>query len=188
MKIDNNYIQSAPNFGKLKSIQYKDVYPEMYSKELLRLLSAVKESEAFNKFFKQYDVDMFIKGQSIAPKYVYMSLKIKVPQADGSNWFPEIDLKGKSKYRYTLYGEEREAEYTSKELIDNLTNKVKKITYSDLKSKLDSLLTKHEEEQLEAIAKKRNQAKLDTFTKGLLSPETEGKNIFVRILAWLLDK
>ena len=59
MRIDNNYTQyRQPNFGRLKSIQYgKNYYPDVYPEETARLLRTIKESKAFNEFFKQYDAD-----------------------------------------------------------------------------------------------------------------------------------
>ena len=62
MRIDNNYTQyRQPNFGRLKSIKYcNSNYLDLFPQETAELLRAVKESKAFNEFFKKYDVDMFI--------------------------------------------------------------------------------------------------------------------------------
>ena len=62
MRIDNNYTQyRQPNFGRLKSIKYSNnTCLDFYPKEIAELLKTIKESKGFNKFFKQYDVDLLI--------------------------------------------------------------------------------------------------------------------------------
>ena len=102
MRIDNNYTQKQPNFGRLKSIKYgNDICLDLYPKEIAELLTTIKESKGFNKFFKQYDVDLFINNQIGKHAFVNMTLKTAVPEIKNPNLYPELkfgasaDLKNK---------------------------------------------------------------------------------------------
>ncbi len=188
MKIDNDYKQRELNFGKLKSIEYgKGIFPDVYGKGYTEFMQAVKESKAFNKFFKQYDVDMFIKKDENS-KDLCMILKTAVPKTYGNKWYPEINIVAESTYFSEIFsGKNLIGISTTDVLIDKLTEKIKKVTFLDLKSELDSSLRKLKEEENLANINKKYKAELDDITKSLLSSETEGKNIFVKLLAWLLD-
>ena len=176
MRIDNNYTQyRQPNFGRLKSIQYGNrYYPDIYPEETARLLRTIKESKAFNEFFKQYDVDLFIdKGKyelyQQNTDFVKMSLKTAVPKTDGSNWYPKLVLETKAS--------EKEA-CPTQYLINRLTRKIEDVEFSDLKYALDSKLKKLEKEEKNKNLDEIYKAEIEDITNSLISSEKPKKKTF----------
>ena len=93
MRIDNNCAQRQPNFGKLRSITYqRHLNPDVYPEEFAKVLKAIKESKAFNEFFKQYDVDMsFCEWEGLHQQdCVYMKLRTTVPKTKVNNLHPTL--------------------------------------------------------------------------------------------------
>ena len=82
MRIDNTYTQRQQNFGRLKSITYQSHFnPDLYPEEFAKLLNTIKESKAFNEFFKQYDVDMSFHGTPTFGGGIYLhEIKNNSPQ------------------------------------------------------------------------------------------------------------
>ena len=186
MKIENNYLQyRQPNFGRLKSIQYgESYYPDIYPEETARLLRTIKESKAFNEFFKQYDVDLFIdKGKYERYKktdFVNMTLKTAVPKTDGGNWYPELVIEAEAS--------EKEA-CPTQYLINRLTRKIEDVEFSDLKYGLDGKLKKLEKDEEHKNLDEIYRAEIDDITNSLLSQEPTDapkKKTFVdKWLGWL---
>ena len=196
MIIDNNYKYKHSNFGSLKSIKYSDkFYPEIYSEEVSKLLQSVKDSKAFNEFFKKYDVDMLIKEDKYTEN-LNMILKTTVPTNNGNNLYPKVKLAVNSKYFSGLYtGRKLTYTLSTNSLIDKLTEKVKNVTFSDLKTELDSSLKKLKEKENLNDLKQKHRAELDKIANSLLTEDShEGakeKNFidkfFEKVLGWLLD-
>ncbi len=178
MRIDNNYTQyRQPNFGRLKSITYHEkLNPDLYPEEFAKLLNTVKESKAFNEFFKQYDVDMYFhEGEgSFKTSYVYMTLKTTVPKTKGNNLRPTLYIGADQGSKEPIC-----STYT---LLNRLTQKIKNIEFLDLKYKLDDAL-----KELEENEKKQNaRTKVGEITDNLLSPEkSEKKTFFEKLFGWL---
>ena len=177
MRIDNNYTQRQPNFGRLKSITYQSHFnPDLYPEEFAKLLNTVKESKAFNEFFKQYDVDMYFhEGEGPFKKdYIYMMLKTTVPKTKGNNLRPTLYLGADQGHNEPIC-----STYT---LLNRLTQKIKNIEFSDLKYKLDDALKELEENE----KKKNTKTKVDEITDNLLSPKkSEKKTFFEKLFGWL---
>ena len=178
MRIDNNYTQyRQPNFGRLKSITYQSHFnPDLYPEEFAKLLNTVKESKAFNEFFKQYDVDMYFhEGEAIFQReYIYMILKTKVPKTKGNNLRPTLYIGADQGFKEPIC-----STYT---LLNRLTQKIKNIEFSDLKYKLDDAIKELEENE----KKKNTKTKVDEITDNLLSPEkSEKKTFFEKLFDWL---
>ena len=177
MKIDNNYTQRQQNFGSLKSITYQSHFnPDLYPEEFAKLLNTVKESKAFNEFFKQYDVDMYFhEGEGPFKKdYIYMMLKTTVPKTKGNNLRPTLYLGADQGHNEPIC-----STYT---LLNRLTKKIKNIEFSDLKYKLDDALKELEENE----KKKNARTKVDKITDNILSPEkSEKKTFFEKLFGWL---
>ena len=195
MIIDNNYKYKHSNFGSLKSIKYSEFYSELYSEELSKLLQSVKDSKAFNEFFKKYDVDMLIKEDKYTED-LNMILKATVPTNNGNNLYPKVKLAVNSKYFSGLYtGRKLTYTLSTNSLIDKLTEKVKNVTFSDLKTELDSSLKKLKEKENLNDLKQKHRAELDKIANSLLTEDShEGakeKNFidkfFEKVLGWLLD-
>ena len=177
MRIDNTYTQRQQNFGRLKSITYQSHFnPDLYPEEFAKLLNTVKESKAFNEFFKQYDVDMYFhEGEGPFKKdYIYMMLKTTVPKTKGNNLRPTLYLGADQGHNEPIC-----STYT---LLNRLTKKIKNIEFSDLKYKLDDALKELEENEKEKNAR----TKVDEITDNLLSPEkSEKKTFFEKLFGWL---
>ena len=177
MRIDNNYTQRQPNFGSLKSITYQSHFnPDLYPEEFAKLLNTVKESKAFNEFFKQYDVDMYFHEWEgpFKKDYIYMMLKTTVPKTKGNNLRPTLYLGADQGHNEPIC-----STYT---LLNRLTKKIKNIEFSDLKYKLDDALKELEENEKEKNAR----TKVDEITDNLLSPEkSEKKTFFEKLFGWL---
>ena len=175
MRIDNNYTQRQPNFGRLKSITYNHrfINPDFYPEEFAKLLNTVKESKAFNEFFKQYDVDMSFHGTpTFGAEYIYMKLKTTVPKTKGNNLRPELFFDA---------GKLNEFKPSTSTLLNRLIQKIKNIEFSDLKYKLDDALKTLEENE----KKKNTKTKVDEITDNLLSPEkSEKKTFFEKLFGW----
>ena len=177
MRIDNNYTQRQPNFGSLKSITYQSHFnPDVYPEEFAKVLKAIKESKAFNEFFKQYDVDMYFhEGEGPFKKdYIYMMLKTKVPKTKGNNLHPTL-----------YFGADQglnEAICSTYTLLNRLIQQIKNIEFSDLKYKLDDALI-----ELKKNEKMKNaRTKVDEITNSLHSPEkSEKKTFFEKLFDWL---
>ena len=178
MRIDNNYTQyRQPNFGRLKSITYHEkLNPDIYPEEFAKLLNTVKESKAFNEFFKQYDVDMYFhEGEGPFKKdYIYMMLKTTVPKTKGNNLRPTLYLGADQGHNEPIC-----STYT---LLNRLTKKIKNIEYSDLKYKLDDALKELEENE----KKKNARTNVDEIADNLLSlGKPKKKNFFEKLFGWL---
>ena len=177
MRIDNTYTQRQQNFGRLKSITYQSHFnPDLYPEEFARLLNAIKESKAFNEFFKQYDVDMYFhEGEGPFQKdYIYMMLKTKVPKTKGNNLRPTLYIGADQGFNESIC-----STYT---LLNRLIQKTKNIEFSDLKYKLDDAIKELEENEKEKNAR----TKVDEITDNLLSPEkSEKKTFFEKLFGWL---
>ena len=176
MRIDNNYTQyRQPNFGRLKSIQYgKNYYPDVYPEETARLLRTIKESKAFNEFFKQYDADLFInKGKHELYQqntdFVKMTLKTAVPKTDGGNWYPELVLEAEAS--------EKEA-CPTQYLINRLTRKIEDIEFLDLKYWIDGKIKELEKEEKNKNLDEIYKAEIEDITNSLLSSEKPKKKTF----------
>ncbi len=141
MKIDSNYKQRGLNFGKLKSIKYDNgIFSDACDKGYADFMRVIKESKAFNEFFKQYDVDMFIKNDEQA-KELCMILKTLIRRSLGNNLYPTIKINVEPTYFSKLLGRGKTMRKpTIDALINKLTEKIKKVTFSDLKSELDNSL------------------------------------------------
>ena len=181
MRIDNNYTQKQPNFGRLKSIKYgNDICLDLYPKEIAELLTTIKESKGFNKFFKQYDVDLFINNQIGKHAFVNMTLKTAVPKTDGGNWYPELVIEAEAS--------EKEA-CPTQYLINRLTRKIEDVEFSDLKYGLDGKLKKLEKDEEHKNLDEIYRAEIDDITNSLLSQEPTDapkKKTFVdKWLGWL---
>ena len=177
MRIDNNYTQRQPNFGSLKSITYQSHFnPDVYPEEFAKVLKAIKESKAFNEFFKQYDVDMYFhEGEAIFQReYIHMILKTKVPKTKGNNLRPTLYIGADQGFKEPIC-----STYT---LLNRLTQKIKNIEFSDLKYKLDDALKELEENE----KKKNTRTKVGEITDNLLSSEkSEKKTFFEKLFGWL---
>ncbi len=181
MRIDNNYTQRQPNFGRLNSINYcNNTCRDLYPKEIAELLTTIKESKGFNKFFKQYDVDLFINNQIGKHAFVNMTLKTAVPEIKNPNLYPEL------KFGASADPKELVTCYT---LFRELTQTIKKLEFSDLKNKLDDSLKEMKELEYRAGKKDMYRAEIDEITKSLLtqdSPETpKKKTFFQKLFGWL---
>ena len=181
MRIDNNYTQRQPNFGRLNSINYcNNTCRDLYPKEIAELLKTIKESKGFNKFFKQYDVDLFINNQIGKHAFVNMTLKTAVPEIKNPNLYPEL------KFGASADPKELVTCYT---LFRELTQTIKKLEFSDLKNKLDDSLKEMKELEYRAGKKDMYRAEIDEITKSLLtqdSPETpKKKTFFQKLFGWL---
>ena len=186
MRIDNNYTQRQPNFGRLKSIKYcNSNYLDLYPQETAELLRAVKESKAFNEFFEKYDVDMLLDmGEySISKKkYADLTLETRVPKPEGNNWYPRIIFEAK---------EENKGIYYKWELINILTRKIKEVEFSNLKYNLEHSLEKLAQEEQNDKLNKKARAQIDDITNSLLrqdshSPvESKKKTLFEKLFGWL---
>ena len=186
MRIDNNYTQRQPNFGRLKSIKYcNSNYLDLYPQETAELLRAVKESKAFNEFFEKYDVDMLLDmGEySISKKkYADLTLETRVPKPEGNNWYPKIIFEAK---------EEDKGIYYKWELINILTRKIKEVEFSNLKYNLEHSLEKLAQEEQNDKLNKKARAQIDDITNSLLrqdshSPvESKEKTLFEKLFGWL---
>lgn len=181
MRIDNNYTQRQPNFGRLNSINYcNNTCRDLYPKEIAELLNTIKESKGFNKFFKQYDVDLFINNQIGKHSFVNMTLKTAVPEIKNPNLYPEL------KFGASADPKELVTCYT---LFRELTQTIKKLEFSDLKNKLDDSLKEMKELEYRAGKKDMYRAEIDEITKSLLtqdSPETpKKKTFFQKLFGWL---
>ena len=180
MRIDNNYTQKQPNFGRLKSITYQRHFnPDIYPEEFAKLLKTIKESKAFNDFFKQYDVDMYFhEGEgSFKTSYVYMTLKTTVPKTKGNNLRPTL-----------YFGVDQglnESICSTYTLLNRLIPKIKNIEFSDLKYKLDDALKELEENE----KTKNARTEIDEITNSILtkdSPEkSKKKTFFEKLFGWL---
>ena len=183
MKIDNNYTQRQQNFGRLKSITYKRHFnPDLYPEEFAEVLNTIKESKAFNEFFKQYDVDMcfyeeegLLTGEGLLKKdHIYMMLKTTVPKTKGNKLCPTLYLGADQGLDEPIC-----STYT---LFNRLIQKIKNIEFSDLKYKLDDALKELEENE----KKKNARINVDKITNSLLSPEKpEKKTFFEKLFGWL---
>ena len=175
MKVDNNSAQRQPNFGSLKSITYqRHLNPDLYPEEFTKLLNTIKESKAFNEFFKQYDVDMYFhEGEGPLKKdYIYMMLKTTVPKTKGNNLRPTLFFCADQELNESIC-----STYT---LLNRLIQKIKTIEFSDLKYKLEDALKELEENE------KKARTKIDNITNSLLSPEKpEKKTFFEKLFGWL---
>lgn len=181
MRIDNNYTQRQPNFGRLNSINYcNNTCRDLYPKEIAELLNTIKESKGFNKFFKQYDVDLFINNQIGKHSFVNMTLKTAVPEIKNPNLYPEL------KFGASADPKELVTCYT---LFRELTQTIKKLEFSDLKNKLDDSLKEMKELEYRAGKKDMYRAEIDEITNSLLtqdSPETpKKKTFFEELFGWL---
>ena len=177
MRIDNTYTQRQQNFGRLKSITYQSHFnPDLYPEEFAKLLNTVKESKAFNEFFKQYDVDMYFhEGEGPFKKdYIYMMLKTTVPKTKGNNLRPTLYLGADQGHNEPIC-----STYT---LLNRLTKKIKNIEFSDLKYKLDDALKELEENE----KKKNARTNVDEIADNLLSlGKPKKKNFFEKLFGWL---
>ncbi len=181
MRIDNNYTQKQPNFGRLKSIKYgNDTCQDLYPKEIAELLTTIKESKGFNKFFKQYDVDLFINNQIGKHAFVNMTLKTAVPEIKNPNLYPEL------KFGASADPKELVTCYT---LFRELTQTIKKLEFSDLKNKFNDSLKEMKELEYRAGKKDMYRAEVDDITNSLLtqdSPvESKKKTFFEKLFGWL---
>lgn len=181
MKIDNNYTHSQPNFGRLKSIKYgENISPNIYSEEIANLLRTIKESKAFNEFFNQYDVDLFIhKGTYTFDNkdYVSMSLKTTVPKTDGGNWHPELNY----------FVKEKDYISSTSSLINKLAQNIEKVEPLDLKYHLSDVIKKLEKDEKNNILKQQYRAEIDDITNSLLSQdEPKKKSFFKKVFDWLM--
>lgn len=177
MRIDNTSTQSQQNFGSLKSITYQRHFnPDLYPEEFTKLLNTIKESKAFNEFFKQYDVDMYFhEGEGPFKKdYIYMMLKTTVPKTKDNNLRPTLYLGADQGLNEPIC-----STYT---LLNRLIQKIKNIEFSDLKYKLDDALKELEENEKKKNARK----KIDKITNSILSAEKpEKKTFFEKLFGWL---
>lgn len=182
MRIDNNYTQKQPNFGRLKSIKYwNDICQERYPKEISELLNTIKESKAFNEFFKKYDVDVsFNKRENLfGSNCINMKLDTMVKSPEGNNYNPILS--------FGVIGRD------DKSLINGLTQKIKNIEFADLKNKLyESLKQIETREKIEKSKAEMNAlyiADLEDITNSLLtqnSPEVpKKKTFFEKLFGWL---
>lgn len=182
MRIDNNYTQyRQPNFGRLKSIKYSNnTCLDFYPKEIAELLKTIKESKGFNKFFKQYDVDLFIDNRIGKYTFVNMTLKTAVPEIKKPNWYPEL------KFEASANSEEI---VTCRNLFNKLTQTIKKLEFSDLKNKLDDSLKEMKELEYRAGNKAMYRAEVDDITNSLLiqdlPAEAKKKTFFEKLFDWL---
>lgn len=175
MKIDNNYAQRQPNFGRLKSIQYcKNFNPDTHPKEIAELLCTIDESKAFKKFFKKYDVDMSFDSDVFLSKtkYINMKLKTTLPEAKYKNLYPDINFWGDN--------------WNYRNMYDELIGHIENASFSYLESRLENSLN-------ELIAQpnmnKIYSAKIDKLTDSLLTqnlPDTpKKKTFFEKLFDWL---
>ena len=184
MRISNNYAQKQPNFSSLKSIKYdKDYLPDLYPKEISELLKTLKESKAFNEFFKQYDVDLYFKRENfLDKKYFSMKLDTTIQKPEGNNYNPILSF---------IVLEDNEKAGSTQYLINRLTQKIKNIEFSDIKKELDDSLKRIEDREVkETFNAKKNamyKSELDNTTMSLLSktPETPKKTFFEKLFGWL---
>ena len=181
MRIDNNYTQRQPNFGRLNSINYcNNTCRDLYPKEIAELLNTIKESKGFNKFFKQYDVDLFIDNNNGKHTFANMTLKTTVSEIKDPNWYPELKFEASAKPGEIV---------TSSGLFNRLTQTIKKLEFSDLKNKLDDSLEEMKELEYRAGKKDMYRAEIDEITKSILtqdSPETpKKKTFFQKLFGWL---
>ncbi len=187
MRIDNNYTQyRQPNFGRLKSIKYcNSNYLDLYPQETAELLRAVKESKAFNEFFKKYDVDMFIgsKIKKYEPFSAYMILKTSIPKTKDRNWYPKL--------KFVVLENPKENLWSPEDLFNRLTQSIKKLEFSDLKNKLDNSLKQLEDSEKDKKISAMYRAKIDAITNRLHtqdshSPvESKEKTLFEKLFGWL---
>ena len=181
MRIDNNYTQyRQPNFGRLKSTKYNNIYPDVYAEEIANLLRTIKESKAFNEFFNQYDLDIyFSKGEMLGKDYFSMTLKTEVPNKINSNTNNPILF-------FSADQRDDETICPTQYLINRLARKIKDIEFSDLKYKLDSEVKKLEEEEKNT---QKYRAEIDDITNSLISqnlPEgSKKKTFFEKLFGWL---
>lgn len=154
MRIDNNYTQRQPNFGRLNSINYcNKINPDTYPKEIAKLVRTLKESTAFNNFFKKYDVDLYLNADWIFPieeDTVNLVLKTKIPRTESVIWYPRLLFIAKKKIF--------DSDFTL--AFKNLTKQVKKTKSSDLKYKLSKSLKELEEREKQKKLKEEYKAEL----------------------------
>ena len=188
MRINNSYTQyRQPNFGRLKSIKFNSSkYLDLYPEETAKLLRTIKESSAFNEFFKKYDVDLLLcmGTYSLGEKntdYVDLTLTTTVPKTEGNNWYPKFEFSAKKGDKEILFYHE---------LINILTQRIKDVEFLDLKYKLeDSLRELAEKEQNDKLAQKAR-TETDDIINSLLSQELtdapKKKTFWVKLFDWLL--
>ena len=185
MKIDNNYTQyRQPNFGRLKSITYHEkLNPDIYPEEIAELLRTIKESKAFNEFFKKYDVDMLfdtMRSSIDKKEYVNLTLETTVPKTKGNNWYPKIIFSVNDGNKETLY---------RWDLINRLTQKIKDVEFSDLKMELDNLLKQLEVKEKGDNLQQKARAEIADITNSLLTQdlpvESKKKTFFEKLFGWL---
>ena len=185
MRIENNYKQRQPNFSSLKSIKYSNKFnPDIYPEEITKLLKTLKESKAFNEFFKQYDVDVYFNKREnfLGKNYVSMKLDTTVQKPEGNNYNPIFSVVAMD-----------EKTVPTQNLINSLTKKIKNIEFSDLKNKLDDILKqieiKEKFEKSRAESKAMHKREINDITNSLIShdsPEAPKKKTFIeKLFGWL---
>ena len=187
MRIDNNYTQRQPNFGKLKSINYCSMINlDTYPKEITKLVQTLKESTAFNDFFKKYDVDLYLKADWLDPirnDTVNLVLKTEIPQTESVILYPELIFtatKGIFDSNFTL-------------ALKNLTKQVKKTETSDLQDKLFKLLKKLEEKEKQNKLKEEYEVGIVNLINDINSKKSINesqstktkKTFFEKLFGWL---
>lgn len=182
MRIESTYTQRQQNFGSLKSIKYwNDNCRNRYPKEFAELLNTIKDSKAFNEFFKKYDVNLsFNKRENFfGSNCVSMKLDTIVKGSEDNTYNPILS--------FGVVGKDDAS------LINGLTQEIKNLKFIDLKNKLDNSLTqieaKEKMEKSEAERTAMQIAKLDDITNSLLtqnSPEVpKKKTLFEKLFGWL---
>ena len=190
MRIDNNYTQRQPNFGKLGSIKYDNwVTPKDYPKEITKLMQTIKESPAFNDFFQKYDVNLHLKTNffdfDIVPrvKNVSLILKTKITRTK-DDWYPELLFKAQNRGFFDI-------DLTT--AFDRLTKKIKKVKTSDLEDKLFKLLKEKEEKEKRKNLVKKCEVEIDKIINDINSgkvgngaqPTKTKNNLFDRLFGWI---
>ena len=183
MRINNSYTQyRQPNFGRLKSIKFNSrMYLELYyPEEIAKLLRTIKESSAFNEFFKKYDVDLFINKGKHIQNYVDLSLTTTIQKTEGNNLTTNFVIRAEEGNNETCY---------NSELLKRLTRIIKNVEYSDLKCKLEDSLKKLAEKEQRDKLEQKARAELDDIVNSLLTQDSleapKKKTFFENLFGWL---